>query len=141
MGVLVGPAVERADVSDNEVHASAGGAACGDTAGIVIVDSGRNRESPLGPDYDFLAASPLVVSGNVVYTGGPLSGGVAFDADTSALTEKNAVSAGDPSDFGFCVDTGADVAIPNKRNFRNGFVGFADGNEIVQTPDCGVAVP
>ena len=141
VGILIGPAVERASVDENEVHASNGDATCGETAGIVVMDAGRNQESPLGLAYDFLEARPVEVSRNVIYTGGWASGGVAFDADTSAVAERNAVSAGHADDFGFCLETGSEVDIPTKRNFRNSFTGFATGNEIVSAPDCGVASP
>jgi hypothetical protein len=141
VGILVGPAVERAGVGENEVHASNGGASCGNSTGISVVDSGRNRASPLSADYDFLEARPVAVYRNVIYSGGHLSVGATFNSGTTALAERNAVDAGQPSDFGFCLEFGTDVELPDKRNFRNNFTGFADGNEVVSMPDCGVAVP
>ncbi len=141
VGILIGPAVERPSVGENEVHASMGNVSCGYAAGIAVVDAGRNRTSLMGSNYDFLEARPADIYKNVIYTGGQLSTGIVFDALTTAATERNAVGAGAPTDRGFCLEFGADVDLPVKRNFRNSFSGFANGSDVVSAADCGLAVP
>ena len=141
VGILIGPAVERAGIGENEVYASVGNGSCGQAAGIAVLDAGRNRISSMGANYDFLEARPVEVYKNVIYTGGEMSSAVVFDSNTTAVAERNAVAAGDPSDLGFCLENGTDVDLPSKRNFRNSFSGFANGNDVVNMSDCGLAVP
>ncbi len=130
--------IERLVARDNLVYASSGAGCAEYTAGIVVLDSGRNKSSLLGPDYDFLEARPAELSGNAVQTGGNGSIGIVIDADTTAQTSDNQTTAGDAGDLGLCVETGADLTEVKK---ASRYIGFSAGNAIVFTGDCNAAIP
>jgi len=137
-GMLVGPNVERPQVRNNLVYAP-GGAGCADrTVGLGVLDSGRNKASPLGSDYDFLSARTVDVSGNTVETGSDGSIGILIDGTTDAEMTKSQITAGEASDFAVCVESGANFSESGR---RSDFIGFAAGNEVVNAVDCGAALP
>jgi len=135
--VLVGPNVERPQVLDNLVYAASGAGCAGRTVGIGVLASGRNM-SGVTPDYDFLTDKPAKLSGNTVMTGGGGSIGILVDGATDAESTGNQVTAGDPGDYAVCVETGGDFAEIKK---GSEYIGFAAGNQVVNTADCGEALP
>lgn len=130
--------VERPEANENVVTVSSGAGCAANTAGIVIIDSARNKSSPLGPDYDFLEARPADLYRNVISTGGDGSIGIVIDAATTAEMSNSDISAFEASDIGVCVETGGDFSEVRKANT---FSGFAAGNDIHATGDCNVLVP
>ena len=103
-----------------------------------MLDSGRNKISPLGPDYDFREARAGSLSGTTVQTGGNGSIGIVIDATTPAETSHNQITAGDAADLGVCVETGADFTEVKK---ASQYIGFSAGNDVVFAGDCNAAIP
>ena len=136
--MLVGPNVERPIIDDNLVYAPSGAGCAERTVGIAVLDSGREMDSPLGSDYDFLTARSTELSANTVHTGGDGSIGILVVGATDAESTKNQVTAGNGSDFAVCAESGANFAEVKK---GSDYVGFDAGNEVVTTPDCGAALP
>lgn len=138
VGVLVGPNVERPVVEDNLVYASSGAGCAERTAGIAIMDSGRDMNSPLGSAYDFLTARSTELSANTVHTGGDGSIGILVVGATDAEMTKSQITADEGTDFAVCVETGASLAEVRK---RSDYIGFNAGNEVVSANDCGAVLP
>lgn len=136
--VLVGPHVERPRIDDNLVYAPSGADCANRTVGIAVLDSGRPYTDPFDSNYDFLAARATGVSGNTVHTGGDGSIGILVDGETDAEMTNSQVTAGAGSDYGVCVETGADFSEVSK---RSAFIGFDTGNDIRTLADCGAALP
>lgn len=134
--VVVGPNVERPQVDGNLVYAASGCAQR--TVGIAVLDSGRDKASPLGPDYDFLTARSAGLSGNTVQTGGGGSIGILIDGASDAEMTRSQITAGEGNDYAVCVETGGNFAEIKK---ASDYIGFDAGNEIVHVNDCGAVVP
>jgi len=130
--------IERPTVHNNIVFASDGTGCADRTAGIIVSDSGRDKVSPLGPDYDFNLAEPASMVGNNVVTGGGGSIGIVIDSNTDAVMTNSSLTAGEGSDFGICVETGAEFTEKKK---PSSFDGFDSGHKLVFASDCEAALP
>jgi hypothetical protein len=131
-GIVMGPGVERPQIDGNLVYASSGVGCPARTVGIAVLGSGRNIV--MGTIYDLLTARPADLNGNTVHTGGGGSIGILIDAATDAETTKSQITAGESSDYGVCVETGANFAEVGRRSDYL-------GNEVVSMADCGAVLP
>ena len=138
-GIVMGPGVERPALINNLVYVSSGAGCAERTVGIAVLGSGRTiSPHPWGSAYDLLKARTSDINGNTIHTGGDGSIGILIDGATDAETTKSQITAGEGSDFGVCVETGANF---DETGRRSDYIGFAAGNEVVLTNDCGAVVP